>query len=524
VLELGAGPQIPAQCTGGEGRRRRSAELARMRNPRVTTDRTVDPSSLDSIIADVVRPGMSDEQKALALFAWWRQTVYHYGWPYMRSARMEAWQDPVKLINVHGYGLCGTHARVFGRLLVKAFGEGNARLIGYREAAPGAWRLKDDAGAFIDSVCLRDFERMRLMGHTACEARWSGRWRLIDPHVGFYAYLRGGEGVAGAQDLIADPTLVTDPARRVIGLMPCGDLSRVFYASEFINWGAITREAAPDDHAMEFSLRRGETYTRYWDRSGPFVWFPLMDERWDPGYLAPGPRHLCEGECSWRHYGNGELVYRPQLSDATYRDGVVVEQGLGEPGRRGLMPARAGRKAQVVFAVRLPYMISQATLQLNATRATGSDRVRVWVRPRGGGWRLVWDEPTCGRQRRTLDLSPWVVAKYGYDVRFDLKGQRRVEHAVLHAAAFQTRFLLNFLALPRLLPGRNRVTVEVANPAELRDRRLEVSYAWADRDGEHEDTREVRSSPCRYTLQVAPVLTVPAENPKYMRFLRMRLK
>ena len=490
-----------------------------MRHPKVTTDRTVDPSTLDSIVAGVVRPDMTDEQKVLALYRWWRGTVYHYGYPYMRPSKEENWQDPIKVINVHGYSLCGGQARVFGRLLSRIFGHENVRLIGYGEVEPGAWGLAHDPGAFIDSALLR--RPARRMGHTSFEVRYGGRWRLIDPHVHFYAYSRDGSGLAGAEEIIAEQTLVTRPDRRIPGLMPCGDLSRVFYASTFTDWGILTRDAAPDDHTMEVALPRGSTYTRYWDRRGPFRWFAEMDRRWDPEYVAPGPRHICEGGDCWRHYGNGELIYRPTLTDETYRDAVTRESGISSPTRLGLSPSRAGRTGHVVFAVSLPYMIVQSRLKLNATRATGSDLLRVWVKREGGPWHLAWEEPSCRRVRRDLDLTPWVAGRYAYQLRFECKAARRAEHAALHGFELHTTFILNYLALPRLLPGRNRVTVAVADPAELRDQQLSVTYAWADRDGDHEHTEHITRSPQTYQISVAPVLTTPAENPKYMRFLRM---
>lgn len=494
-----------------------------MMGVKVTTDHTVDTSSLDTIVAGLIRPNMSDEEKALALWRWLAQTIYHYGWPYMRPQKDEHWQDPIKVINVHGYSLCGSQARVLGRLFGKVFGEENTRLIGFSEAEPGAWKLRESAGAFVDTALLRDFDKIKRAGHTSVEVRYGGRWRLLDPEVKFFAYLRHGKGIAGAEDLIADPSLVTDPVQRVEGRMPCGDLTRVFYASSFTDWGTITRDAAPDDHSMSIDLRRGETYTRYWDRQGPFHWFAEMDRRWDPEYLSPGPRHICEGEAAWRHYGNGELVYRPRFADGSYRDGLVEESGLGSSTQEGLMAARAGRRGQASFSVRVPYLLVGSRLKLDATRRTGSDRLEIRVRPPDGGWRLVWQETSCGRARRELDLSPWTAGKYGYDVRFDVKAARHAEHAVVHDLTLESTFVLNYLALPRLLPGRNRVTVSEVDGGKPREERLQITYAWADREGDHEDRRAITRLPETYEIDVAPVLTTPPENPKYMRSLRLEL-
>jgi len=497
------------------------AKSADMHDVKVTTDRTVDASSLDTIVAGLVRPRMSDEEKAVSLWRWLSHTIYHYGWPYMRPQKEENWQDPIKVINVHGYSLCGSQARVLGRLFGRVFGEENTRLIGLTEAEPGAWGLRESPGAFVDTALLRDFDKIRLAGHSSVEVRYGDRWRLLDPEVRFLAYLRGNKGIAGTEDLIADSSLVTDPVRRIEGLMPCGDLSRVFYASTFTDWGALRRDAAPDDHSMGVALRRGETYARYWDRKGPFHWFAEMDRRWDPEYISPGPRHICEGDPAWRHYGNGELVYRPRFADGSYRDGVLEERGLGAPTPLGLTAAGAGRPARVALAVRAPYLLVAGRLEFETTRRTGSDRVAVWVRLPGSAWRLVWRETSCGRVRRKLDVSPWTAGRYGYDLRFDVKGARRAENAVVHDLTVQSTFVLNYLALPRLLPGRNRVTVTAADARESRKQRLEVTYAWSDREGEHEDRRAITTLPETYEIEVAPVSTFPPENPKYMRFLRM---
>ncbi|MBN1457915.1 MAG: hypothetical protein JXA57_00170, partial [Armatimonadetes bacterium] len=92
----------------------------------------------------------------------------------------------------------------------------------------------------------------------------------------------------------------------------------------------------------------------------------------------------------------------------------------------------------------------------------------------------------------------------------------------VHDLTLESTFVLNYLALPRLLPGRNRVTV-AAGGTECRNEKLEVTYAWTDREGDDEDRRIITTLPETYEIEVAPVSTVPPENPKYMRFLRMGL-
>jgi hypothetical protein len=47
-------------------------------HPNVVTSASVDCSSLQSIVHDVVKPGMSDQEKLLALYHWFRRTIYHY--------------------------------------------------------------------------------------------------------------------------------------------------------------------------------------------------------------------------------------------------------------------------------------------------------------------------------------------------------------------------------------------------------------------------------------------------------------
>ncbi|MGI9073797.1 MAG: transglutaminase domain-containing protein [Bryobacteraceae bacterium] len=78
--------------------------------PKVVTSPSVDCSSVQSIVHDVVKPGMSDQEELFALYYWFRRTIHHYRM--MGGDR----RDVLRLINSYGSGLCGSQAVVFRQL------------------------------------------------------------------------------------------------------------------------------------------------------------------------------------------------------------------------------------------------------------------------------------------------------------------------------------------------------------------------------------------------------------------------
>ncbi|MCX7590915.1 MAG: hypothetical protein N2255_04735, partial [Kiritimatiellae bacterium] len=78
--------------------------------PFVLREAQIDTSSVESIIASIIRPGMNDKEKAFAVYNFLRNHVYH--WPAMREPpKADDFEygvvyDPVKLVNVYGYGYC----------------------------------------------------------------------------------------------------------------------------------------------------------------------------------------------------------------------------------------------------------------------------------------------------------------------------------------------------------------------------------------------------------------------------------
>jgi hypothetical protein len=66
--------------------------------------------SLDEIVAAAVEPGMSDKEKALALWSQQMRQRYH------RAGDGEELSDVVKVYNVYGHNPCGCEANIMGAL------------------------------------------------------------------------------------------------------------------------------------------------------------------------------------------------------------------------------------------------------------------------------------------------------------------------------------------------------------------------------------------------------------------------
>lgn len=135
----------------------------------------MDCSSVESIVRDVIKPGMDGQEKLLALYQWFRRTIYHY------RMMSEDRRDVLRLINTYGYALCGSQAAVF-RQLCNAAGF-KARVV------------SGDGG--------------NELGHTVVEVWYGGCWHVIDTMTSFYVLTRETRPViASMADLAADPTLV----------------------------------------------------------------------------------------------------------------------------------------------------------------------------------------------------------------------------------------------------------------------------------------------------------------------------
>ena len=153
----------------------------------LTTSASVDCSTLQSIVRDTCEGRTTDEERAVALYDFVRELVFHYpNRPIKRDVH-----DSLHLLNTYGYALCSQQALLLVDLWHAAGIEGEV------------WEVP---------------------GHSTAQAEYGGKHHWFDPLIGAYVMARDGGGVASLRDIADDPTLLTRSARD--GLLPCGAVLR----------------------------------------------------------------------------------------------------------------------------------------------------------------------------------------------------------------------------------------------------------------------------------------------------------
>jgi hypothetical protein len=355
-------------------------------------------------------------------------------------------RDPIKIINVYGYAYCAILGPVMAGV-AEGVGLGPARTV----TLPG-W------------------------SHVASEAFYEGKWHYLDIDV--RAVFRRADGtLASLDEARTDPSLWTgrgplffptddlDHAREVYRTTP------VEYYHEFHSTG----------HTMDYVLRQGETFTRWWaPQGGRWHHSPVYNTQdWLRQLLeaeprGPKPNHR---DFSIYNHGNGRFVYQPILTAAStdFADGAYSQDNV-RPGARGLTLVAAG-EGQATFEVHSPYIIVPLVGDLDRT---DDDREASVVELDATGASLevsldnglTWQPVDLASGQASVDLTQLVAGTYGYLLRVKLRGQPG--QAMLRSLRLTTWVQVAPAALPSLRAGVNRMEYRTDDHYGLPTRVLEL--------------------------------------------------
>ncbi len=370
----------------------------------------------------------------------WEGTDTLYDFGYIR--------DPVKMINVYSLGYCDMMGPTAAGIM-KDMGIGPSRTLNL----PG-W------------------------GHVVGEVFYDGKWHYLDLDV--RAVFRREDGtLASMEEAKKDDSLWKGPNSPTF--FPLDNLAntRKVYATTAVH---PRHGVSMGGHTMDYVLRRGETFTRWWKPQG---------DRWnhhESYHKNPAMRAILEREprgpkckhVGWSVHdrGNGRFVYRPDLTEksADFEDGVADARNV-KPGPAGLAAAGEGF---AIFEVRSPYVIVPIVGKLETAEddreasvaKIDAEGAALSVSTDNG---LTWKE--LGDAAGTHDLTAHASGRYGYLLRLSLK-----EGGVVRSLEVTTWVQVHPASLPSLRKGKNEMRYVTGDHHGLDSHVVEIRTCGNDRE------------------------------------------
>ena len=422
---------------------------------KIVNDQWPDPSGVKAFAEDAVRlsGAKTDQEKALAVWQWVRRCTTK-----LSNPRKGGHINTMRLLNVLGSEWCD----------------------GMSLAMQHCWRAL--------GYPARKYYRN---GHTYADCWWVdadgvGRWHTFDVNYGWFLFTRDGSRIATGEEIGTDFSLFDHPSRTTV---PWIDKHYWMWA-----W-THARMYQFNQFDTGIALHPGAEIERLWGNVGR-PW----SERCGPREWAdPDPRPY-----DWT-YGNSIQSLTALLGEGRgggegWRDQVAAEPVNVAVRDGALVQADAAKPGEVIYCVRTPYPIADVDVHLTPARGTVTLSAAV---PGAKTWRVITAIPAGTPADRTVTYRTSGFGRYERPLG---RSAHLVRVQLAHGAevsrlSIDTVVQNNFLVLPTLVPGRNRITVSGAlAPGHA----LEVTTVWDDPIGKGR-THTVRAVrlPYTYTIRAA---------------------
>ena len=430
---------------------------------KVLSDKVEDVSSLEAWKKAYIKDGMSDQEKAIAI---WKTVVKyrHQTAPPNEFFCAENVHDPLKTIHVYGYGMCCcASSNIEGLARYLGF-QARGRIINQHSVPEvqydGEWHL-------LDASLMNYFTKPDGKIASVDEIRKAVRgWFEAHPE---HKALRGNDNklreFARNEGWKKGPELLAgSPFYDANGINPAGWHGWPSNMQEY-DWSdqkAGVYDYGPSmGYELNVQLRQGERLTRNWFNKGLLV--PgdakdgLLKSRNGLGFqtklgdIAPG------------RIGNGTLEYDVPLAASAFRRGALAAENLActaeDKAQPALHVADAARPGVLILRMPTSYVYLNGELNLKAAVGEGGSIAVSFSDNHGLDWKEIAKADKSGEQK--VDLKPFAYLRYDYRLRFELKGKGtgldalKIVHDVLHSQA----------PLPALTEGANTITFS-AGPHE----------------------------------------------------------
>jgi hypothetical protein len=281
--------------------------------------------NVQELIASALKPGMTDREKAMALYDLEIRHRYHWGGDNNELG------DPIKVFNVYGYNTCGNDSICLAGLWNRAG----------LKASPA-----------------------RVVGHCVSQVFYDGRWHLYDGDMQGVYLMSDGRTVAGEQDIVRDHDLIKRTHTQ--GILRRADRRGDEWEAALYKYEGEERGSRDSaaKHTMDMVLRPGEALVWKWARQGP------------PKVLGAEGIKFAHTVC------NGLWEYRPDFSRELWRKGA--ERAENARSSANGLEAEPGKAGSVQWLLKSPYLLVGGRIEADAGDFEASRDGKTWQKAAGG--------------------------------------------------------------------------------------------------------------------------------------------
>ncbi len=431
-------------------------------NPWIRREGTPDTRNLQSIVNSIVKPGMSDKEKARRIWEYEINNRFH------ATTQDDEVADVVKRVNVYGYTLCYDESKDISDL----------------------WRA---AGLKV--------RKGYPTGHSLAEVYYDGGWHELDSDESIISLLRDNESIASESQIVADHDLMK--RTHTYGVLAPDDKLSDEGGAALIYWEGERSGEQPSltRHNMDFTLRPGEAITWAWNPAGLYHASQYHSD--------PGSTDLEQWNKRWRviaHVMDGEMTYAPDLSEKSTLQYLRTEGvQLRDPGQFGNGLYLTGSTGNVDVPVKSSYPVVGGRLEVELARQNlRSDEIAISISfDEGKTWNDVQTSWASDYDRMYVDLNPFFPkkgpARYAYILRFTLRSPSKTPEVGLKGLYLRSTLEMAPLAMPGVVLGENKFTYTDDSPGA---RKVKITQVWNECDAD-------------IAIPAAPVAVTPTDGKTY---------
>ena len=425
-------------------------------NPRVVVGGRRNWFSADDILASIFKPGMTDAEKAMAI---WKFTSSmdvqahdndrRVGPPFINEEShpsrntFKERANPVKAANCYYCSGCSLSAANFVILCRRA-------------------------GMIARTVWMCPLDKYAC--HCVGEVWYDGDWHLFDPERRSFYLQADNATVASYESLHKNPALA---ARTHDG----------GFAGKGMESHAADYKAHYPPHVMpveqwlstmDMTLRPGEKFVRRWDHIGKYRCGNNHRNirKGRPGGILP------------YQLANGKIIYRPKFAPGLFQRGIVAECNVNNVSRDGkqweIQPIVVGKPGSITYKVSSPYPIVGGIVGGKFFRKTAAADCRISVSVHNSNWIEVYSAKKTGTIEKYVSIDDMLNPKptpaiYGYYLKFEILATAAPADVSLREVYIETDVQMAATSLPSLSVGANRVVYRDESKGA---RRVRITHGW----------------------------------------------